>query len=811
MRGCERVRHVELVRESHYGQQHLPQWVCGPIHGLATAVDWLCDGEPSDPPTRAWRLDPDRIFWFYSKSNRRGVLAIHDFELPCNHVIPASSALMEEPSRRKAHDYLAPESVYANHIVAGPSDVWTLGCFVLEMACWMLGGAEALAQFAVTRTSPAAFARHISSAATFFDVCYESDMTEESGPEFFQCDPFYQTQTRDQSGEADEFVFRVHRAATMFMSGIHAHPACPEYIHDLVDLVEKQMLLVNLEKRAKLDTIVSKMASMLSSSVHPEYLSEPCPRPRNGFGLDGKAVLAFSDSSHQHSQLTRRPLKPKTAAMVNSRGLVRPLAKKEIRLLNLLPGEGDAAVKCTIRVVPLTDTTDQYETLSYVWGEPLGSVPIHLQGREVKVTPNLYAALRRLRNPVTSRTLWIDQLCINQWDDDEKAEQIKLMRDIYEGCSQCLVWLGELATSTASGFTVADAQAALSFLTDVANTWRYSAPKSHVLLSDGPPGEAARRAFQTMFMQGNPWWSRIWTVQEAILPPSCTLLWGSLSIPWDTLRKAAANLCGEKASLILRSREMRAALEKHSALIDGFMYPVRGVAISGRGESSLHLLQRWRYRDATEPRDKFYGLMGLFPAASVTELESGYSDPAGKLFGALTMGLIRMERNLRPLVGFRGEPQVTPDIPSWALDLVRYDYGCATRPWKWWNHSHRYDKFDASRGRAVDFDGDYARGVLFDYIADVGDVLGPETWDDLSDQTLIQTVRSWESLVKKPTVPDQTGTRTKVYKSLRDMVINQAFFITKTGYMGIGPPNIENKDEVWILDGGNVPFVLRGE
>ncbi|KAM7209935.1 hypothetical protein V8F06_014679, partial [Rhypophila decipiens] len=434
MRGCERVRHLELVKESQYGQQHLPQlsfpcryfviklilkrthtleedlpklrkftgrgnshivplltffdspqgyqlafpleegdiqtfwrchprppcklgavdiptlqWVCAQIHGLATAVDWLCDGEPSYPSTRAWRLDPDRIFWFYSKSNQRGVLAIHDFELPCNHIPPASSALMEVPSRRKAHDYLAPESVYANHIVAGPSDVWTLGCFALEMACWMLGGAEALAQFAVTRASPATFARHISSAATLFDVCYESDMTEESGPEFFQCDTFYQTRARDQSGQADEFVFRVHPAATMFMSGIHTHPACPGYLHDLLDLVEKQMLIVNPEKRAKWDTIVSKMASMLSSSVHAEFLSEPCPRPRNGLGLDGKAVLAFSDSSHQHSQLTRRPLRPKTAAMVSSRGLVRPLTEKEIRLLNLLPGEGDAAVRCTVR------------------------------------------------------------------------------------------------------------------------------------------------------------------------------------------------------------------------------------------------------------------------------------------------------------------------------------------------------------------------------------------------------------------------------------------------------------------------------
>ncbi|KAK3356702.1 hypothetical protein B0T25DRAFT_138042 [Lasiosphaeria hispida] len=32
-----------------------------------------------------------------------------------------------------------------------------------------------------------------------------------------------------------------------------------------------------------------------------------------------------------------------------------------------------------------------------------------------------------------------------------------------------------------------------------------------------------------------PWWSRIWTAQECILPPVCTLLYGPVSMPWDTV------------------------------------------------------------------------------------------------------------------------------------------------------------------------------------------------------------------------------------------------------------------------------------
>lgn len=51
--------------------------------------------------------------------------------------------------------------------------------------------------------------------------------------------------------------------------------------------------------------------------------------------------------------------------------------------------------------------------------------------------------------------------------------------------------------------------------------------------------------------------------------------------------------------------------------------------------------------------------------------------------------------------------------------------------------------------------------------------------------------------------------RNSLYISLCDMVVNQAFLITECGYIGIGPPNTRAGDEVWVLFGGNTPFVLR--
>jgi hypothetical protein len=51
--------------------------------------------------------------------------------------------------------------------------------------------------------------------------------------------------------------------------------------------------------------------------------------------------------------------------------------------------------------------------------------------------------------------------------------------------------------------------------------------------------------------------------------------------------------------------------------------------------------------------------------------------------------------------------------------------------------------------------------------------------------------------------------RNEIYLSLRDMIVNQAFLITKEGYIGIGSPTVTPGDEIWVLYGGQVPFLLK--
>lgn len=72
-----------------------------------------------------------------------------------------------------------------------------------------------------------------------------------------------------------------------------------------------------------------------------------------------------------------------------------------------------------------------------------GPQNILLDGQNFAVTNNLYHALKRLCAGITiPRALWTDQICINQEDVDERGSQVAQMRRIYAQAEQVIVWLG---------------------------------------------------------------------------------------------------------------------------------------------------------------------------------------------------------------------------------------------------------------------------------------------------------------------------------------------------------------------------------
>ncbi len=136
---------------------------------------------------------------------------------------------------------------------------------------------------------------------------------------------------------------------------------------------------------------------------------------------------------------------PKNDLFYSSK-IYRPLQaqRKEIRLLRLLPGQlEDPLSSDIIDQISLTDLGVECQALSYCAGDVNDNELIKVQGLEFNVFASVGAALRRLRDPVSSSVLWIDQICIDQSNITEREQQVLLMRSIYASATQTVVWLGE--------------------------------------------------------------------------------------------------------------------------------------------------------------------------------------------------------------------------------------------------------------------------------------------------------------------------------------------------------------------------------
>ncbi|CAM1504107.1 Fc.00g016980.m01.CDS01 [Cosmosporella sp. VM-42] len=86
-----------------------------------------------------------------------------------------------------------------------------------------------------------------------------------------------------------------------------------------------------------------------------------------------------------------------------------------------------------------------YVAMSYTWGDPDDRVPIFIDGHSVHVTTNLEEGLREFRELEPFKKglwIWIDAVCINQNNPQERDAQVKMMSAIYEQAGNIIVWLG---------------------------------------------------------------------------------------------------------------------------------------------------------------------------------------------------------------------------------------------------------------------------------------------------------------------------------------------------------------------------------
>ncbi|KAK2017319.1 HET-domain-containing protein, partial [Colletotrichum eremochloae] len=114
---------------------------------------------------------------------------------------------------------------------------------------------------------------------------------------------------------------------------------------------------------------------------------------------------------------------------------------REIRLINIIPNDDPSyPIECQLEHASLR-APGAYVALSYCWGNEENITHIAISGSRFPVTRNLAHALQLLRLEGNHR-VWVDAICINQADLDERAQQVSCMRAIYQHATKTVSWIG---------------------------------------------------------------------------------------------------------------------------------------------------------------------------------------------------------------------------------------------------------------------------------------------------------------------------------------------------------------------------------
>jgi hypothetical protein len=330
------------------------------------------------------------------------------------------------------------------------------------------------------------------------------------------------------------------------------------------------------------------------------------------------------------------------------------LADRSIRLLDLYPGEPNSPLQGSLRTAIL-DPPEFYEALSYTWGAPETAAFLHVETGSVPLTLNLVQALLRLRRKDTIRTIWIDQICINQNDIEERGQQVSLMGDIYRGASMVDIWLGEEDSDTSEG---------MLYIPHLLKSFTHSEERDetgdevpHVLEVLGLLTIKSPRWIALRSLFERPYFRRMWIVQEVALGKKCVVYCGSHSVPWNNLAKAA--LCLEDDA------DHQADAHRVVRMIGG-LKRMNVTGYSGH-RPLMNLIHQSFNLLCTNPRDKIYGVLGLASDIMPEQFSPDYSLSVQDVYLATTIFCMRRYKSLEVLCQVR-HPKLLPGMPSWVPD-----------------------------------------------------------------------------------------------------------------------------------------------
>lgn len=352
-----------------------------------------------------------------------------------------------------------------------------------------------------------------------------------------------------------------------------------------------------------------------------------------------------------------------------------------------------------------------YDALSYCWGDPKEPRPLRVSsisnkkssdGKAVTdyephrdgtllIQQNLHAFLEGLRRRRYNRFIWIDAICINQGSQEDKYNQIPLMRYVYEAAELVYVWLGEA--------DAAEERAILAMTT--LNKSLRALPEGHKLDVADPnsfetvgiasPSHEFWRALSTIITR--PWWSRLWTLQEVVVapsdpsfdkkldykPPNAIIICGESQVQWHIFEDlisatqargledwllATAKSAGDAAGPLFDEEDD----DRHAfASLEEIRTCRRGDG--GWAISLSSLLLATRRRRATLPADMVIGQSALLDKGMIKKLGLQSAQPARDVFVRYGKHYVRQEVR-ECLLNHARTAEGMPGLPSWCPNFA---------------------------------------------------------------------------------------------------------------------------------------------
>ncbi|KAL6702944.1 hypothetical protein ACN47E_000786 [Coniothyrium glycines] len=354
-----------------------------------------------------------------------------------------------------------------------------------------------------------------------------------------------------------------------------------------------------------------------------------------------------------------------------------------IRLLELhQPPRKHPPISGELTIFRLSEAP-RFSTVSYCWGSTLRAGTIHItnaapprdleNGNTLDIPTALIPFLKQARKGTKGRKLWIDSICLDQQNDQEKSAHVPKMRLIYMKAELTISWLGaEYDQST-------DAIAYARRL----NKWYIDNHSDPQPLS-GEKQQNAKVDFQVkvgdrslealLRLLERPYFDRTWIVQEIVVSREVYLMCGDQIIHWAFLVNAIVCL----RTLHIWVFEFYDGRRLHGPI------SLRISEMEWQNPDAIDwtkTLVRHRSCLAHDPRDKVFAFYGLRCQRSFEDLEivpNYVSTTATTLYHTLAArALYKSQVAVLHVPRFIMSPVKHPqntgdfnvfDLPSWAPD-----------------------------------------------------------------------------------------------------------------------------------------------